>query len=497
MSAFFNRRSIAFRLIVAVLGVEALFAVLVILLSFGYERHTHFIAFGVMLHGRADSVLGAVQDSEDVQDDLMLDRSDLRLPPEDLWQAQDQDGRILGRSPNWSGPPESDRGLWHDGYLHLHLNHRHYNVLELHGTRLVDPDSKGGGKLHFVTIYYGSPTDRVWHSIWGAVEFYTAGSLLLLVVTGPLMAWVLHRGLLPVRQLATLAGQVSANSWQFMPPKLAKSTPELAPLTEALESVLARLERAFTQQRVFVSDAAHELKTAVAVVKSSLQLLSLRPRNVSEYQAGLERCLTDAERLEELVGQMLTLARVESADRNLPVAASCELSSCVERAAKHLEPVAELREVKLRVQPSSGDDPAVPLGEEDCLILVSNLLLNALQHSQAGATVRIALEGEPDRIRLSVQDQGEGIDPAALPHVFDRFYRGDPSRNRATGGAGLGLAICKAIVDRAGGSIIIENCATGGASVSVFLPAAPRGVEATCTTLVQDRCAGSPHSSRI
>ena len=97
-------------------------------------------------------------------------------------------------------------------------------------------------------------------------QFYAVGSLLLLLITGPLIAWLLHRGLLPLRQLAALAGQVSANSWEFSPPASARETAELAPMTNALENTLQRLQRSFEQQRTFVSDSAHELKTAVAVV---------------------------------------------------------------------------------------------------------------------------------------------------------------------------------------------------------------------------------------
>ena len=163
-----------------------------------------------------------------------------------------------------------------------------------------------------MTILYAAPTGPVWHAIRGAVEFYAAGSMLLLLVTGPLIAWLLHRALLPLRELADLAGKVSVDAWAFDAPERAKTTPELAPLTEALESALARLERSFDQQKTFVSDAAHELKTAVAVTKSSLQLLALKPRGPGEYRVGLARCLADSGRIEELVTKMLTLARVES-----------------------------------------------------------------------------------------------------------------------------------------------------------------------------------------
>jgi signal transduction histidine kinase len=467
-----NPRSIAFRLILAVLAVEAISAVLVIVLSFGYERHTHFTAFGVMLHGRADSILGAVQDSEDSQDDLILNQSDLHLPRDLVWQVTDSDGRILGRSPNWTGPPAASQEEWHHGFLPMSLNRRHYALIVVTGSREVDPTTRDA-KIHHLTIYCGSPVSPVWNAVWGAVEFYGAGSLLLLLVTGPLIAWLLQRGLTPVRQLATLASQVSVNSWRFDPPPNARSTPELAPLTLAIESVLERLERSFNQQRGFVSDAAHELKTAVAVVKSSLQVLSLRPRSIAEYTAGLARCLSDIERLEALVSQMLAMARVEAADRSGSAGVATQLVPCVEQAIENLAPFAQLRGVEVRASLRAAADVAGPLDAEDCRTLVSNLLLNALQHSPADSRVEVLLTQQREGLQLSVADQGEGLDPAALPHIFDRFYRGDPSRSRATGGSGLGLAICKALIDRAGGTIALENNPDGhGATATVWLPAA-------------------------
>ena len=469
MKRLCDRRSIAFRLIVAVLGVEALFALLIVFLAFGYERHVQFSAFHIMVHGRADSVIGAIQDSENAQDTLIMSRQDLHLPAEDVWEALDQDGRVLGKSDNWNDAAIHEGKPVHDGYLQTRLNRRHYALLTLRGTRLVDPDAPSGGKLHQLVVYYGAPTGPVWHAIRGAVDFYAAGSLLLLLVTGPLIAWLLHRGLAPMRQLASLAAQVTANSWEFSPPASAFSTPELAPLTAAMESVLARLQKAFEQQRVFVSDAAHELKTAVAVIKSSLQLLALKPRTVTEYREGLERCVADSERLESLVGQMLTLARVETAD-NASSSTACDLASCAQHVSQHLQSIAELRHVAIQLIAKSAAQ--VPLPLEDCFTLISNLLLNAVQHSPTGASIEVDLETRDGNVWLTVRDHGEGIPAHVLPHVFERFYRGDPSRARATGGSGLGLAIAKGIADRVGGSITIENCADGGARATTRLPLA-------------------------
>ncbi len=463
-------RSITWRLIAAVLAVEFAAAVLVIFLSWGYERHAHFRAFDVMLHGRADSVLGAVQDAEDAQDNVMLDTLDLRLPADEVYEVYDERGRLLGRSSNWTGSGEGYAAQAQDGIVRRMVNGQHYRLLRLHGSRIVDPGEPNGGTLRRVSVLYGVPTERVWDAIWRSVSAYAAGSLLLLLVTGPLVAWVLHRGLAPLRELAALAGNVSADAWEFEPPETARTTRELAPLTHALESVLQRLEMAFVQQRTFVSDAAHELKTAVAVVKSSLQLLGLRTRTPAEYQAGLDRCLADTGRLEDLVVKMLTLARVESAAPPAADSASCDAVQCLEDTVRELETVAALRQV--RVDKTAPETASVPLTAEDCQLVVSNLLLNALQHSPAGSQVQLNLSVMNDAVELRVADHGEGIDPTSQPHVFDRFFRGDPSRSRATGGAGLGLAICKAVVEKAGGSVSLASAPGQGTIVTVRMPRA-------------------------
>jgi signal transduction histidine kinase len=483
-----TRRSIAFRLITAVLAIELVSSLLVAILSLGYERHIHFRAFDTTLRGRADSVLGAVQDADDVGDNVILDWADIHLPDDDIFEVYDERARLLGRSPNWpneqsdvtKATPAQLLADSDGNFARLKLRDRHYRVILRHGTRIVDPGEPGGGKVHRISVLYGAPTERVWYEIRSAVAFYAAGSILLLAITGPLIAWMLHRGLLPLRQLAGLAAGVSVNNWQFSPSESARTTPELAPLTQALESVLARLERAFVQQRTFVSDAAHELKTAVAVAKSSLQLLSLRPRTAAEYEAGLERCILDAERVEELVGKMLTLARVENSaaggDSTSEQAPVCDVAECLRQAVAELDTLAALRRVEVIFANPTVIALSAALSAEDCSLLVSNLLLNAIQHSPPGSMIQIELSREtkpgPASILLVVEDHGEGIDPAVLPHVFERFYRGDPSRARATGGAGLGLAITKAIVERAGGFIDLASEPGNGTTATVRLPLA-------------------------
>lgn len=464
--------SLTRRLVIAVLVVELLSALAITGLTLIYERHTQFHAFDIMLRGRADSLLGAVQDAGDEQDHVMLDATGLTLPRRDVYEVRDEDGRVLGRSPNWKGSGDASLKVNGDGFFRVVIDGEHYRAIQLKGVRIVDPGDKGGGVPRHVTVLYGSETEHVWDVITDAVQFYAMASLLLLAISGVLMFWLLNRGLEPLRELAAAAAAVSVNSWEFEPSERAREMKELAPLTGALEMVLHGLKRSFLQQRQFVSDAAHELKTAVAVAKSSVQLLTMRHRTAMEYEAGLERCQADCERMEEIVAKMLTLARVESEEEPKATAYATSLVDCIRVVSEQLRTVAEGKSLRIVV---AGDESATAdVAAEQLQLLCSNLILNALQHSTEGGEVRAVVQRERHSIELRVEDQGSGIEPELLPRVFDRFYRSDPSRSRKTGGTGLGLAICKAIVVRAKGSIAITSEPRRGTVVRVHFPVAKR-----------------------
>jgi signal transduction histidine kinase len=311
----------------------------------------------------------------------------------------------------------------------------------------------------------------VWKDIWGTVNFYAVSSLILLAVTGVVMAWLLNRSMAPLRELAAKATDVSVDSWQFSPSDRVQATKELAPLAQALQNLLQGLERSFLQERRFVSDAAHELKTAVAVVKSSLQLLTMKQRTTAEYQAGLERCQTDCARMEEIVAKMLTLAHVENAQSSFErTGYATDIVVCLRQVVEQFQPMAELR--GLQISTFTLQSLRVALTKDECILLCSNLFLNALQHSNPETRITASMEASGEMAEFRLADEGEGIDPAILPHVFERFYRGDPSRNRKTGGTGLGLAICKAVVDTARGHINISSTPGIGTIVVVRLPLA-------------------------
>src|ERR1700735_3633595 len=164
--------SIKVRLIASVLLVELASALCGTGLALLYERHQRFSAFDIMLRGRADSLLGAVQDAEDTQDNVMLDGTEVNFPAEDIYEVQDAGGRVLGHSPNWNGAGERLLASKNGNFLRDHVNGIHYRAMRIEGLRIVDPGDKRGGTPRRVSIFYGSPIGGGWGDIWRGVGFF-------------------------------------------------------------------------------------------------------------------------------------------------------------------------------------------------------------------------------------------------------------------------------------------------------------------------------------
>ena len=453
--------SLARRVITTVVAVELLCAAAFSGTALWHERNSRLHAFDEVLQGRSDSLLGAVQDAEDPEDNVRVDPAELRLPHEDAYAVYGPRGRFLGGS---AIPPETVVALGGNGFRTMRTAGGHFRVLQREGLRIIDRDENGGvGLRRPVTLVYAAPTMYVWPQIYKAAGFYTLVSISLVAGTALLLVVLIRRLLGPIGELAVAASAVSAASLAFTPPERALGTSELRPLAEALSATMARLRDAFSKEQRFVGDAAHELKTAVAVVRSSVQLLGLRPRTEGEYREGLEAILADNERVEALVSRMLLLARF---DEGTGDAEPLELAGAVETTVSSLRTLASAHGVSLQSSLDAG--VRARLAPEAVETLVSNLVVNAVQHSPCGAAVWVKLTrcacAEP-RAVLEVQDFGQGIAEASLPHVFERFFREDRSRSRHTGGAGLGLSICKSIVEGAGGTIDLASVPGEGTTV--------------------------------
>jgi signal transduction histidine kinase len=463
-----KRYSLRRRLIAAALLLECALTAGMTAVTLFYVWRDQIRALDATLRGRADSLLGAVHDAEDPGDNVAIDSGALDLHKGDFWMAQDARGPVLAHSDAWVAGAEKSfapKAKPRD----LRIGGTSVRGLVLRGVRQIDADDTSPGIARPVIIYYAASLWPVHHAVFEAARFLMLANLLLLLLTGTALALLLRRGLAPLGSLSLAAAAMTPARPRFRAPERAHEMAELAPLAAALESATRRLDEAFRQQQVFVHDAAHELKTAVTIVKSSLQLLASRPRSAREYASGLETCLADCARMEELVQRMLQLARFERG----PAAPGdhCDLADVARDVAAQMERLAEIRGVAMSVE--AADPAPVPLSQDACASLLANLLLNAVQHTPSGGSVAARISAADSGALLDVHDTGAGIAREDLPHLFERFWRGDSSRARSTGGVGLGLSICKAIVDSCGGAIDIASEVGQGTSVTVRLPLAP------------------------
>jgi signal transduction histidine kinase len=462
--------SITRRLILTVLVLEIISAIALIGAITVHERHLELKAFDATLRGSADSIMGAIQDGDNGTEDLALDMRGMQLPKDIVFRVEDDRGKIIGsvgQVPEQIALPPTSTTI----FQNVQLSGRNYRFVVRHGIRILDPSEANGGVRRTITIVYGTPVDHVWHEVLEAIRFFAIATAILIGLTALVMVWLVRRCLSPLHELALEAERITTKTWQFESPASAMKILELQPLVRALEAALARLQRSFEQQKRFTNDAAHELKTDVAIVKSSLQLLAMRKRTVEEYSRGLALGLDDFTRLEMTVQKMLTLARLEQpselTDRET-IQPSCSLQEALEEAVHQSRSFADLKEVTIVVQIES--TAQVSIDRRDAVLLCSNVLLNALQHSPPRSSVRIEMKVKRGKANLTVRDEGEGIRNEDRLYVFEPFFRGDVSRSRKSGGTGLGLSICKAICERAGGSIEISNGVTAGALVTITLP---------------------------
>jgi signal transduction histidine kinase len=243
--------------------------------------------------------------------------------------------------------------------------------------------------------------------------------------------------------------------------------------------MIGRLNQAFTQQRRFVADASHELRTPVTVIRSVTDVALAQPLSLEEYVAVLRDVNAEAERLSQLINVLLALARADEGQVQLdrePV----RLDLLAFDVALTIEPLAVERGITLQVEKL---EPAMVLGDTARLIqAMMSLVDNALTYTNAGGTVTLSVEVSNASAYFIVCDTGIGIAPQDAAHIFERFYRADPARSRAAGGSGLGLTLVDWVVNAHGGSITVESQPGQGSTFTVILPLAP----ATATARIDD-----------
>jgi two-component system, OmpR family, sensor kinase len=283
-------------------------------------------------------------------------------------------------------------------------------------------------------------------------------SLVAALLAGYLLA---ARTASPLRRFAATAAEVDAGD---LTPRLEASpaaAAELRTLAEAFNHMLDRLDRAFARQRQFVSDASHELRSPLTAIRGQLEVLARKESPDAEEIRRVEAMtMTEMRRVERLVDDLVALARLDEgvspALREVQTAPF--LRGLADGVHDGTTELGELAEGTIRIDPDLVAQ------------VVRNLINNAQRHAGPGGRVALSAKADGAGLVVIVDDDGPGIPREQRERVFDRFHRSESSRNRASGGSGLGLGIARSIVEMHGGRIWVEDSPLGGARVCFGLP---------------------------
>ncbi|MFZ1041156.1 MAG: ATP-binding protein [Anaerolineales bacterium] len=302
------------------------------------------------------------------------------------------------------------------------------------------------------------------------------GSLLMLLIAFTGGLWLADRAMRPVKMITHTAQSIEESDLSRR--INLRGRDELAELASTFDNMLSRLQIAFDRQRRFVADASHELRTPLTITNLEIDQALSKNRSSADYQRALRTINLENERMMRMVNDLMTLARMDSGQAILQFEA-LDLSDVALEAVERMTSLAERQQVALE---TTELPELIVNGDRQYLIqMISNLIENAIKYSgsrqkiSVGTSVRS--DGKKGFASLRVVDNGPGIPPEHLPHLFDRFYRVDQARTQnddssAPTGSGLGLSIVAWIVEAHGGKIDVESQVNSGTTFKVILPLA-------------------------
>jgi heavy metal sensor kinase len=294
---------------------------------------------------------------------------------------------------------------------------------------------------------------------------WSAPAVLLLASLGGI--WISRRALAPVDEITLAARSIGIQSLSQRL-DVPSTGDELQRLSETWNEMLARLEAAVKRLSQFTADASHELRTPVALIRTTAELTLRRERSPETYREALRQVVLESERTSRLVDDLLLLAR---ADAGLPSLAleRMELTPLVRDVCQQGQVLAESRQ--LQISTVAPEEPVFVEANDPALRRMLLLLLdNAMKYTPVGGRIVLSVDRDPGGATVAVRDTGIGIPETALPHVFERFYRVDESRNRDAGGTGLGLSIAKWIAERHHASLEAESVVGEGSVFRIRFP---------------------------
>lgn len=379
--------------------------------------------------------------------------------------------QIMDASGRWIYRPESMRLLALGGTRPGRNGEKTFTTVERNGSRyriLTATFAVGGDTYSMQLASNVTPIYGLLHRfLWIAI----ATIPIILVFAGVGGYWLSRRAMQPVYEITSSARSISERnlSERLVVPE---SRDELRQLSETLNEMLARLERAFNRITQFTADASHELRTPVAMIRTTAEHILQRERTVPEYQQLVGQILVESETTTDLITKLLALARVDERLKD-GIRESIDLREVVAELATSVRLAANRSALQLNVY--LADEPLIVQGDRNEIRNLALIILdNAMKYTPPGGSVDVqVVNGDGTNILLRIKDSGVGISQADLPHIFERFYRADMARSRDTGGVGLGLSIAKSIADAHDAKITVSSISGKGSTFSVIFPSVP------------------------
>lgn len=317
-----------------------------------------------------------------------------------------------------------------------------------------------------------SRNNEIIENYWTRMQVSAALAILLFATLG---YWLARRGLMP---LSAMSRQIEKVNVEELHTRLSTQPwpSELTGLSSSFDSMMTRLEASFTRLTRFSSDIAHELRGPINNLISAASVTLSQPRSPAEYRDALAAIVEEGERLSRMISSMLFLARADNSREPLkPEALNTDRE--FRRLISFYDLLAQEKEIRLS-HSGNVDFLADPLHLQRAL---ANLLSNAIHYTPAGGHVRLSAQLSGDYLLISVTDNGVGISPQHLPHLFERFYRVDEARSSAEN-TGLGLAIVKTIAELHGGKVTVSSRPDKGSQFTLVLPRHPAGLPSLSKT---------------
>jgi heavy metal sensor kinase len=410
------------------------------------------------LEARAETLVALVSDRGD------LDQGELASPDDETFaQILEPDGSLVAASPAVDRrplvPPSAAARARTRTFF---LSTDPLEELDNEAARLLVLEADSGGRPHVLVV--GASLDDREEALEGLFkQLLVLGPLALLLSSG--LGYVLAAAALrPVERMRRRAAEISTESAGRRLP-LPNARDEIRRLGETVNAMLQRLETGLERERRFVADASHELRTPLALLRTELELALRRPRGRDELEAAVQSAADEVDRLARLAEDLLVLARAD--EHGLPLRHErIESRELLDDVARRFGPRADVVGRRVEVDAAAG---GTIVGDRLRLEqALGNLVDNALRHG--AGTISLAAAQSDGRVELRVADDGTGFPAEFLPRAFDRFARADAAR--ASGAAGLGLAIVDVIARAHGGTAAAANGAARGAVVILTLPAA-------------------------